>query len=123
MQQTETYKLNLIETSDPFSPQALNENTQKLEAVVEKIDTRVTVLEGHKAVFGSYNSKLLYDYHHELGFRPKAVIVCGIGGNPYITMVTDTEDGLKQAHVTITDTGFFIHAVYVGSPHVFIAFA
>ena len=39
MQQTETYKLNLIETSDPFSPQALNENTQKLEEVVsEKLE-------------------------------------------------------------------------------------
>lgn len=34
MQQAEMYKLNLIETSDVFSPAALNENTQKVEAVV-----------------------------------------------------------------------------------------
>jgi len=34
MQQTKTYKLNLIETSDTFSPDPLNENTEKLEAEV-----------------------------------------------------------------------------------------
>ena len=121
MQQTETYKLNLIETSDPFSPQALNENTQKLEAVVEKMDTRVTVLEGHKAVFGSYNSKLSYDLTYELGFRPKAVIVCSVGGSPKMTMATDSEYG-QQNDLVITDTGFFIHSIYVSGPHVFIAF-
>ena len=31
MQQTEKYKFNLIETSDAFSPEALNQNAQKLE--------------------------------------------------------------------------------------------
>ena len=34
MQQTPTYKLNLIETSDLFSPNPLNENAQKLEAAL-----------------------------------------------------------------------------------------
>ena len=34
MQQTETYKLNLIETSDTFSPAPLNENAQKLESAL-----------------------------------------------------------------------------------------
>ena len=34
MQQTETYQLNLIETSDTFSPAPLNENAQKLEAAL-----------------------------------------------------------------------------------------
>ena len=32
MQQTETYKLNLIETSDPFSPEPLNKNMEAVEA-------------------------------------------------------------------------------------------
>ena len=32
MQQTQTYKLNLIETSDTFSPAPLNENMEKVEA-------------------------------------------------------------------------------------------
>lgn len=35
MKQTNKYKLNLIETSDPFGPEALNENTQKLEDALE----------------------------------------------------------------------------------------
>ena len=35
MQHTDKYKLNLIENSDAFSPDALNENMQKLEAALE----------------------------------------------------------------------------------------
>ena len=31
MQHTEKYKLNLIEPSDPFLPDSLNQNTQKIE--------------------------------------------------------------------------------------------
>ena len=34
MQQTTTYKLNLIETDDVFSPEPLNQNTQKVEAAL-----------------------------------------------------------------------------------------
>ena len=34
MQHTDKYKLNLIETSDAFSPDALNENTRKVEDVL-----------------------------------------------------------------------------------------
>ena len=60
MQQTETYKLNLIESSDPFLPDALNENTQKLEEVVSEklgeMDQRVTVLECHHFACGSYKA-------------------------------------------------------------------
>ena len=41
MQQTETYKLNLIESSDPFLPDALNENTRKIEEVVDGLEQRV----------------------------------------------------------------------------------
>lgn len=36
MQQTGTYKLNLIETSDTFSPNPLNENTEKLEKALSE---------------------------------------------------------------------------------------
>ena len=34
MQQTTTYKLNLIETSDAFSPEPLNQNTRKVETAL-----------------------------------------------------------------------------------------
>ena len=51
MQQTETYKLNLIETSDTFSPAPLNENAQKLESALtaaraEEAAARAALTEG-----------------------------------------------------------------------------
>ena len=36
MQQTEKYKLNLIESSDPFLPDGLNANTRKVEEVLSE---------------------------------------------------------------------------------------
>lgn len=38
MQQTTTYKLKLIETSDLFSPDALNDNAQTLETQLARVD-------------------------------------------------------------------------------------
>ena len=79
MQQTETYKLNLIETSDPFSPQALNENTQKLEEVVSEklgeMDQRVTVLEAKKFAVGTYKAEMNETLKVEVGFTPIALYV------------------------------------------------
>ena len=92
MQQTEKYKLNLIESSDPFLPEGLNANTQKVEDVLaarealsdEKLaemDSRVTVLEGHKLAFGTYKGEV---YAHvtqaqtiHVGFDPAAVFLQG----------------------------------------------
>ena len=64
MQQTEKYKLNLIERDDAFSPDALNQNTQKLEnalaaheAAVEEatdgLDARLQVFEAVKIATGT----------------------------------------------------------------------
>ena len=38
MRQTETYNLKLIETSDPFGPEALNANAETLEAQLARVD-------------------------------------------------------------------------------------
>ena len=38
MQHTDKYNFNLIETSDPFSPDALNENAEALEAQLAALD-------------------------------------------------------------------------------------
>ena len=38
MQQTETYKLNLIDADDPFSPEALNKNAETLEEQLARVD-------------------------------------------------------------------------------------
>ena len=79
MQQTETYKLNLIESSDPFLPQALNENTQKLEEVVSEklgeMDQRVTVLEAKKFAVGTYKAEMNETLKVEVGFTPIALYV------------------------------------------------
>ena len=42
MQQTEKYKLNLIEPSDPFLPDSLNQNTQKIEDAMAAHETKVS---------------------------------------------------------------------------------
>ena len=82
MQQTETYKLNLIESSDPFLPNALNENTQKIEEVVQEklgeMDARVTVLEGRRLAMGNYVGE---GKHVEisLGFNAKVLVVFSTG--------------------------------------------
>ena len=79
MQQTETYKLNLIESSDPFLPNALNENTQKIEEVVHEklgeMDQRVTVLEAKKFAVGTYKAEMNETLKVEVGFTPIALYV------------------------------------------------
>ena len=92
MQQTQNYKLNLIETSDPISPAPLNENAEKLEAALlvatdalraetaaetAALDARVQVLELHKFYVGSYigtGEKSGDSQMIKLGFTPLAVI-------------------------------------------------
>lgn len=86
MQQTEKYKLNLIERDDAFSPDALNQNTQKVEnalaaheaaveEVTDAIDQRVTVLEGFKFAWGGFNLGTEADAVVELDFTPSVVFV------------------------------------------------
>lgn len=68
MQQTTTYKLNKPESTDTFSVSPLNENADKLEAQLARLDgadaaetaarqaldQRVTALEVQKMYFGTY---------------------------------------------------------------------
>ncbi len=46
MQKTEQYQLNLIETSDPISPEPINENTRAVETRLQAQDGRLGALEG-----------------------------------------------------------------------------
>ena len=83
MQQTEKYKLNLIESSDPFLPDGLNQNTQKIEDVLaEKMEgpmvdlaQRVTALEAHKFYVGTYTGTGTETQVVALGFTPIAVFL------------------------------------------------
>lgn len=79
MQKTETYKLNLIELDDAFSPQPLNENAQKLEdalsGAVDALDRRVAALEAHRLVTGSYTGSGSSSKSVPLGFDPVLVLI------------------------------------------------
>ena len=109
MQQTETYKLNLIESSDPFLPDALNENTQKIEEVVQEklgeMDARVTVLEGFKFASGFYTGTGGAQTI-ELPFSPVAVLTpLATRGAPILSVKgrTAPERGLRPV-----ENGFIV---------------
>ena len=125
MQQTETYKLNLIETSDPFSPQALNENTQKLEEVVseklEDMDRRIQVFEAQKIVVGSYTTSVGNNFFYDLGFHPKLVLISAAGSlTADQIMSSDSEHG-EHNNLKLTETGFLVRAVFCSGQYSFLA--
>ena len=132
MQQTETYKLNLIETSDPFSPPALNENTQKLEEVVSEklgeMDQRVTVLEATKLVAGVFKSTNIPNDIIELGFTPEAVFLSDAHGANQVCFITKAGSYVGNGNVVVVENGFQLvngggsTAVNNGRPICFFAF-
>ena len=93
MQHTETYNLNLIETSDTFSPDPLNQNAQALEDAVEDaraearaaesaLNARVLSLEGKHIKCGMYTASAdAAPMTVSLGFTPRAVFAFSPSGN------------------------------------------
>lgn len=88
MQQTTTYKLNLIEKSDKFSPDALNQNMEKVEealtgeararqAADTALSNRVTALEAKKILYGTFTGGGTEGVI-DLGVTPLAVFVKGL---------------------------------------------
>ena len=125
MQQTQTYKLNLIETSDAFSPSPLNENMEKVEgALAAKTDAadtaaleqRVTVLEAHKCYLGSYVGDGTYSREIDLGFAPKAILIMN---NTTTLRVEIYFPGMEVTHdgyllMALTSNGFHVaHNNYI----------
>ena len=127
MQQTKTYKFNLIEPSDTFSPDPLNENAQKLEAALgTKADTaqtaaaaaaleqRVQVLELHKMAAGYYigdggqSDKAQFI---DLGFTP-AIVVTDLPNQTHTNPILCTQD-YPGASISIVPGGF---KVYLSTP-------
>ena len=82
MQQTTKYQFKLIEGSDDFSPQPLNDNVEKVEetltefeAVLEEVQEAMEVL---PYVTGSYiGDGSTTNRTINLGFKPKFVIITG----------------------------------------------
>lgn len=123
MQHTDKYKLNLIEISDAFSPDALNENTRKVEDVLAAqaaaeaaaretadgaLDQRLTVLEGRRLVVGTYTGNGDKNgMHVELGFTPAAVLLGKDGNGLYL--LTPDNPGLYPMvppYLQIVECGF-----------------
>ena len=116
MQQTENYKLNLIETSDPFSPAPLNENAQKTEAALaaeaaarQALDGRVQVLELRRIVVGSYaGSGIQTDQFIGLDFTP-AVVFSGMAGdvNVFSMAIPDSPNSeAGKIQLRVEENGF-----------------
>ena len=132
MQQTQKYKLNLIERSDPFLPEGLNQNTQKVEDVLKgmedgplaSMDQRVTVLEGHKMAYGTFSSTTQVDrVHFSLGFPPKVVLYMrnvSANGIHEIMMSVRMELG-ENGSMPLTDDGFDVLSFTYGVYH-YVAF-
>lgn len=82
MQQTEKYQLNLIDPSDDFSPEPLNENARALETQLSAHETAIG--SGGKTAriaFGSYVGNNEYGKEHPnvltFDFKPVLVILVG----------------------------------------------
>ena len=118
MQHTEKYRFDLIERDDVFSPDALNENMEKVEAALDTVraeakagdgalDTRLAVLEARKIVVGTYTGTG-GTQQIQLGFKPRLVILMAIPG--YLTDVPHYglayADRSFSSYLVINDVGF-----------------
>lgn len=121
MQQTDKYKLNLLETSDAFSPNPLNENAQKTEAALTAVtahadagdaalDARVQVLELHHFACGYYTGDAAQYGGFQtisLPFTPEAVLIDIINYNAHTSSMT-TRD-YPNASIKIVTGGFTVY--------------
>lgn len=132
MQQTDKYKLNLIENSDTFSPDPLNDNMEKVEAAFQAasdaraaesaarkdadtaLSKRVTALELRKLICGSYtgNGKL-EDRMIQLPFTPIAVLICSVDTKIAVREMVIAEQFSQPTSASptckIVDGGFMIY--------------
>ncbi len=119
MQQTEKYKLDLIETTDPFSPDALNANTRQVEEVLARadgelaaLDQRVIKLENCRIMMGNYIGDNEADRLIDLGERPAAVVVASLcAGGSRVTFVYGDfmAVGSRATDLKIVDNGFVVN--------------
>ncbi len=136
MQQTQNYKLNLIETNDPLSPAPLNENADKIEAALltktaeartDGLEQRILTLESKPIIVGSYvgDKGTLATQFIPVGFTPSLVLVQSDTGGLCIAWT----DHPWKSVVVIEEGGFRIGATQgwtLNSPnhrYAFIAFA
>ncbi len=116
MQQTEKYKLNLIEKNDPFSPDPLNENARTLEeslarldaadeakaAAIAELDQRLQVFEVRKVTSGTYTGGRGCTV--DVGFEPRCVIIYALGERAACGFLLYSYEEKQLA--ALTPTGF-----------------
>ena len=132
MQQTNKYKLNLIEKDDTFSPDPLNDNMEKVEEALERetaarqaadaaeaqaragadsaLDTRLQAIEAHKIVFGSANNT---STTANLGFTPLLLYVTGMNGAIWIHKNYHPYSGLYIVECGFKHDGAYASCGYV----------
>lgn len=132
MQQTNKYKLNLIEKDDTFSPDPLNDNMEKVEGALEAetgarqaadaaeaqtradadsaLDRRIQTIEAHKIVFGSAGNG---STTANLGFTPLLLYVTGMNGAIWIHKDYHPYSGLY-----IVEGGFHHDGAYASCGYV-----
>ena len=152
MQQTTKYKLDLIEKTDAFSPDALNQNMEKVEAQFDAaraeaaagdaaeaaartaadtaLDQRVVTLEDKIAVTGIYtgNGSAGISQDIYLGFTPVIVFVSKGGGTTWCAFTDHVVASQGGIGLQIIDGGFRVSSYMgltlnsSGQRYVFLAF-
>ena len=127
MKQTKNHKLNLIEMSDTFSTDPLNENMETIDAALRAaadataaVSSRVGTLEAKQVVIGSLHGTGSVT-NVTLGFRPRAVII----GGDVTALVTSSIGDIEGNGVTLTDSGFRATGTYANANRFnrYVAFA
>ena len=115
MQQTTKYQFKLIEGSDDFSPQPLNDNVEKVEEALMELETGLGEVEdaytpaNKPYVIGTYTGND-GTVTVTLGFKPALLIIGGgiSSGSPHHAKWLCVTDGtLFTDAVVFTDTGFY----------------
>ena len=93
MQQTEKYKLNLIESSDPFLPDGLNQNTQKIETAMAaheaKLDGQISAIVQNLGIHG-HNARIAWGSYTGTGISGQdKPSVFSFGFAPVVMWVND----------------------------------
>ena len=109
MQQTTKYQFKLIEGSDDFSTQPLNDNVEKVEELLTELETAYSP-NNKPFVVGRYQGTgSSAPTTVTLGFRPSMLIITGTETNGTLQESIIT-DGTKMSYrLELTNTGFIAY--------------
>lgn len=136
MKQTQTYKFDLVERGDVFSPDPLNQNMEKVEAQFDAaraeaaagdaaeaaartaadaaLDQRVVQLEARRMVIGTYTGNGNSDGQTiHLGFTPAIVLMPNNSNSDLVIAAEHVMDGSFK----IVEGGFFVMQTIHDNPN------